>query len=148
MQASSLKQVLRNPSLSNPARAIAPQAALHIQAVSKAFPHLSVTLPLLQITDLATTHWKEISLLNCLKHKIRQSKPSMVSAWNCIRGNSGISGESGCGKYLSCSILQLIRPTGKVEFQGTNLTAVAAKPAAAWQQIQMVFQDPMPVSIP
>jgi len=101
-----------------PARiyAIAPQAALHIQAVSKG--RLSLILCHSACYSLKQHYTlKEISLLNCLKHKIRQSKPSMVSAWNCIRGNSGISGESGCGKSTLSSILQLIRPT-KVEFQG------------------------------
>jgi len=55
----------------------------------------------------------------------------MVSAWNCIQGNSGISGESGWQEYLVHGILQLIRPTaGKVEFQGQNLCHHALKPAA------------------
>jgi len=55
MQVSSLKQV-RNPSLSNPSTNIRSLLKLlsSSQAVSKgrAFPHPSVTLPLLQITDL------------------------------------------------------------------------------------------------
>jgi len=47
----------------------------------------------------------------------------MVSAWNCIRGNSGIS-ESGCGSFLSVAYC-IDSSTGKVEFQGKFNRSVA-----------------------
>jgi len=61
----------------------------------------------------------------------------VVSAWNCIRGNSGIGGIGLRQKYLSRSILQLIRPTaGKLSFKDKFNRSVAAKPAAANKMVK------------
>jgi peptide/nickel transport system ATP-binding protein len=57
----------------------------------------------------------------------------------------GLVGESGCGKStLSRTILQLLRPTsGKVEFEGTNLSQLSTQAIRPYRrQMQMIFQDP------
>lgn len=58
----------------------------------------------------------------------------------------GIVGESGCGKStLGRAVLQLYKPTsGKVHFQGRELTTMSAKELARLrQEMQIIFQDPM-----
>ncbi|HKW37730.1 MAG TPA: ABC transporter ATP-binding protein [Burkholderiales bacterium] len=56
----------------------------------------------------------------------------------------GLVGESGCGKTtVGKAILQLIRPEGKVEFGGVELTALGrAALRARRRDFQIIFQDP------
>ena len=57
----------------------------------------------------------------------------------------GVVGESGCGKStLARLVLRLIEPSaGSVQFEGTDLLALKAKPLRALRaRMQMVFQDP------
>jgi len=60
----------------------------------------------------------------------------------------GLVGESGCGKTTTGrAILQLYKPTaGKVYFDGADLISLKRE-EMRWmrRQIQMIFQDPMPV---
>ena len=64
------------------------------------------------------------------------------------RGESvGLVGESGCGKSTtSTMVMRLLDPTsGKITFDGHDLTAIPARDFAAHplrRRIQMVFQDP------
>ncbi len=133
------------------------QAALHIQAVSKGKggekedlgkdPSSSLTLPLLQITDLKQHYTLERNFIAQLfKAQDQTIKAVDGVSLELYSGEIlGLVGESGCGKStLSRSILHLIRPTaGKVEFQGTNLTALSPQSLRQQRrQMQMVFQDP------
>ena len=134
------------------------QAALHIQAVSKGrggekeelgkdFPSSSVTLPLLRVTDLKQHYTLERNFIDQLfKAQDQTIKAVDGVSLELYSGEIlGLVGESGCGKStLSRSILQLIPPTaGKVEFQGTNLTALSPQSLRQQRrQMQMVFQDP------
>jgi peptide/nickel transport system ATP-binding protein len=56
----------------------------------------------------------------------------------------GLVGESGCGKTtVGKAILQLIRPEGKVEFGGVELTRLrGAELRARRRDFQIIFQDP------
>jgi oligopeptide/dipeptide ABC transporter ATP-binding protein len=56
----------------------------------------------------------------------------------------GIVGESGCGKStLARVILGLTRPdTGRVEFDGRDITGLRRRPPDVTRSIQIVFQDP------
>jgi oligopeptide/dipeptide ABC transporter ATP-binding protein len=57
----------------------------------------------------------------------------------------GLVGESGCGKStLGRAVLRLHEPTsGKIVIDGTEVTALAAKPLRAFRRrAQIIFQDP------
>jgi oligopeptide/dipeptide ABC transporter ATP-binding protein len=57
----------------------------------------------------------------------------------------GLVGESGCGKStLGRALLRLVEPTaGRVTIDGTEVTALAARPLRAFRKrAQMIFQDP------
>jgi peptide/nickel transport system ATP-binding protein len=56
----------------------------------------------------------------------------------------GLVGESGCGKTtVGKAILQLIRPEGKVEFGGVDLTGLRGAALRAHRRdFQIIFQDP------
>ena len=70
--------------------------------------------------------------------------PTSVS--KIARGETlGLVGESGCGKStLGRAVLQLRRPTsGRVLFDGKDLTAMQGRRAAMRQRVQLIFQDPI-----
>ena len=104
-------------------------------------------LPLLAVTDLQQHYSLETNLLDRLFSRNQQVIKAVDGvSLELERGEIlGLVGESGCGKStLSRTILQLIPPTGgKVEFQGTNLTALSRDAVRKHRrQMQMVFQDP------
>lgn len=127
-------------------------AALHIQAVEdrrqetgerqENFPS-----PLLRVKDLKQHYTLERNFIErLLKQQDQTIKAVDGVNLDLYPGEIlGLVGESGCGKStLSRTILQLIRPTsGKVEFQGTELTTLSKQNLRRQRrQIQMVFQDP------
>jgi len=61
------------------------------------------------------------------------------------RGNTGLVGESGCGKTtLGRALLRLIEPTGgRILFGGSDLEAHSASALKKLRShIQIIFQDP------
>ena len=104
-------------------------------------------LPLLNVTDLQQHYSLESNFLEQVFAKGREVIKAVDGvSLRLDRGEIlGLVGESGCGKStLSRTILQLIPPTGgKVEFLGTNLTALGREAVRKHRrQMQMVFQDP------
>ena len=131
------------------------QAALHIQAVSEkeegeTFPPSPLVprrSPLLRVKDLKQYYTLERNFIE----RLFKAEDQTIKAVDDVDLDLypgeilGLVGESGCGKStLSRTILQLIRPTsGKVEFQGTDLTTLSRENLRLQRrQIQMVFQDP------
>ncbi len=122
-------------------------AALHIQAV-KGQEDIPLNLtPLLRVKDLKQHYTLERNFIE----RLLQQEDQIIKAVDGVNLDLysgeilGLVGESGCGKStLSRTILQLIRPTsGKVEFQGTELTTLSKQNLRLQRrQIQMVFQDP------
>ncbi|MEW6497749.1 MAG: ABC transporter ATP-binding protein, partial [Cyanobacteriota bacterium] len=143
-------------------------AALHVQAVGdetgeedtgksvdqqstgssqSPIPNSQSLIPLLRVENLRQYYTLESNIIEqLLSKKSRVIKAVDDVSFELYRGEIfGLVGESGCGKStLSRTILQLIRPTsGKVEFQGQNLTRLDRQSLQVIRrQIQMVFQDP------
>lgn len=124
-------------------------AALHIQAVKGQQKDIhSSSTPLLRVKDLKKYYTLERNFVErLLKQEVSQSIKAVDGVNLDLYSGEilGLVGESGCGKStLSRTILQLIRPTsGKVEFQGTELTTLSRQNLRLQRrQMQMVFQDP------
>jgi len=103
--------------------------------------------PLLTVTDLQQHYSLESNFLDAVFSQNRQVIKAVDGvSLQLDRGEIlGLVGESGCGKStLSRTILQLIPSTGgKVEFQGTNLTALRRDAVRKHRrEMQMIFQDP------
>ena len=79
----------------------------------------------------------------------RRNKVHAVSdiSFDILEGETlGIVGESGCGKSTTAkAIIQLPKPTsGKVEYQGTNLSELDKEGMRQQRpSIQMIYQDPI-----
>jgi oligopeptide transport system ATP-binding protein len=94
-----------------------------------------MTEPLLRVVDL---------------HKHFREGGSTIHAVNGVSfdvypGEAvGLVGESGCGKTTTARcILRLEDVTrGRIEFEGTDLTALSRDRCAPAKRLQMVFQDP------
>lgn len=122
-------------------------AALHIQAVKGQEDIPLSPTPLLRVKDLKQHYTLERNFIE----RLLKQEDQIIKAVDGVNLDLysgeilGLVGESGCGKStLSRTILQLIRPTsGKVEFQGTELTTLSKQNLRLQRrQIQMVFQDP------
>jgi oligopeptide/dipeptide ABC transporter ATP-binding protein len=103
--------------------------------------------PLIRVTDLV----KHYDSRRGLWGRITGNPGSLVRAVNGVRleigrGETvGLIGESGCGKStLGRAILRLHEPTsGKVEFDGIDVTALDAREVKAMRRrMQIIFQDP------
>ncbi len=108
--------------------------------------------PLLRVENLIKEYPKAKSagsLLSLLGGKSEEPFRAVNAISFCVgRGESvGLVGESGCGKSTtSLMVARLIDATsGRIEFDGTDLTQIPARQFAASPfraRIQMVFQDP------
>jgi len=108
--------------------------------------------PILRVENLIKEYPKAKSaggLLSLLGGKSEEPFRAVNAISFCVgRGESvGLVGESGCGKSTtSLMVTRLIDATsGRIEFDGTDLTQIPARQFAASPfraRIQMVFQDP------
>ncbi len=103
--------------------------------------------PLLKVTNLTKVYTGRPSLVGRMlgRAPVNVRAVSDVSL-SVNRGEIlGLIGESGCGKStLGRAILRLHEPTaGKVEFGGTDITALPAPDMKAMRRrMQIIFQDP------
>ena len=89
--------------------------------------------------------------LDLVKHfPVRRRSPERIHAVDGVslevrrRETLGVVGESGCGKStLARLLVRLHEPTsGTIRFDGTDITTLPPRAAAARREMQMIFQDP------
>jgi ABC-type microcin C transport system duplicated ATPase subunit YejF len=97
---------------------------------------------LLSLQDVSVTFSQGGGLLRGIRGEVRAVRHVSLSLPSGI--TLGVVGESGSGKTtLGRAILQMIRPQGRVVFDGVDLTGLSARKLRPWRRhMQLIFQDP------